>query len=269
MTGTGIAILIWCFNILILSRESLNWSQTNGHVLSSSLTIDHLPKFLYHGDDPSRWYGTQVQYEYSVGDDTYMSNRLSFQRWGVRNPKEPLKEMNKYRRHHQVKVYYDPNDPKEAVLERGGIEDVFIPLMIGGVLTFWGLVAYWGKSLEIKGKGPDSFLIQGHIYQNQGKFEAALLEYNQAVKINPYSALGYNSRGNLYLEHKYWDHAIADLKQAIACDPRDAFVYFSLANAYLGKEQYDHAWAYMQKAMSMGYKVDPPIVEDIKKKLTK
>ena len=266
IAGTGVAILYWGGCVLEQSREALNWPQTKGNMISSLLTVNHLPKFIDRQADPARWYGAQVQYEYTVGDKMYLSDRLAFQKYDTRSPREALKVMNKYRRLHKVAVYYNPKNPREAVLQPGYVGDIYIPLIIGGFLVFIGMLIFYPRSLEFDLERTN-YIHQGDIYQSQGELEKALLEYNYAIKVNPSSASGYRRRANLYLQQKDWDKAVADLNQAITIDPKDALTYFSLANAYLDKKQYDRAWVNMNKARENGFNVNPEILEGIKKNL--
>lgn len=266
MAGTGIVLLAWGFGVLKHSGESLNWPRTKGTVISSSLTINHLPKFMDFNADPMRWYGTEVQYEYSVNDQRYASNKRSFFVLDTRTPQAALKVMNSYRRQHEVTVYYDPVDPREAVLEPGDNGDVILPLLIGGILAFLGLSNLFGRSLEFQ-RGVDSYIHQGFVYENQGKIAEALREYSNAIRIDPYFAPGYSSRGELYLQQKDWDRAITDLKRALEIDLKNGAAYFALAKAYLGKKEYDLALVNMNKAREVGFPVGPEILEDIKKEL--
>jgi tetratricopeptide (TPR) repeat protein len=233
-------------------------------MVSSLLTIDHLPKFIDPKTNPARWYGVQVQYEYKVGDGSYLSDRLSFHETGARSPAAALNVLNKYRNQRTVTVYYDPKDPQEAVLEPGNIGDLYLILIMGGLLVLGGLFIIYRQSLEFSHKGTDH-IHQGGIYQNQGKFAEALLEYNYAIRVNPSSAAGYSRRGGVHLQKEDWDNAIADFNRAIAIAPYEALSYFALANAYLGKREYDTALRFMHKAKDLGFNVDPAILEGIKK----
>ena len=85
--------------------------------------------------------------------------------------------------------------------------------------------------------------------------------------INPNIAQGHRARGSLYLQQGEWDLAIVDLDKALKIDPTDASIYFNRANAYLGKKQYDKALVDMLRAKEMGYKVNPGILEEIKRGL--
>jgi len=197
----GICLLYGGYYTFKQSRDALNWPQTKGQMISSSLTIDHLPKFINSRIIPNRWYGIQVEYEYTVGEGRYSSHRLSFQKGDTRYPKEALAALNKYRSQQEITVYYNPQDRTQAVLEPGAIGDIYFLLILGGFLTFFSLLTLYYQSLEYH-CGADSFINQGQAYQNQGKFEEAFVEYTRAIRMNPRFALGYSSRGELYLQQK-------------------------------------------------------------------
>jgi tetratricopeptide (TPR) repeat protein len=215
----------------------------------------------------TRLYRADVQYEYTVGDGRYSSNRVTFQDKASRDLGNALKVMNKYRHQRNVMVYYNSQDPEQAILEPANIGDMTIPLMMGGLFAFLGMFALYQQSLEIKTRGIESYLYQGQSYQKQGRFNEALMEFNKIIELRPHIIIGYFSRGCLYLQEDRWDEAIADLNQAMRIDPTDPLIRFNRGNAYIGKKQYDKAWEDMQKAMDMGFKVKPEILENLKKNM--
>lgn len=265
-TATGIAVLYWGGVLLKQSQDALNWPQTQGHVISSLLTINHLPKFIDPRANPARWYGVQVQYKYKVRDEIYLSDRSSPRDADTRNPAEALNVLNKYRRQPEVTVFYNPKNPQEAFLEPGNIGSLYLILILGGLLALGGILIFYRKSLELNHKD-GGYIHQGDIYQNQGKLAEALLEYNYAVRSNPYASAGYSRRGGIYLQQQSWEMAIADFNQAIALAPHDALSYFALGKAYLGNKEYDKALGNMNKAMEHGFYIEPEILEGIKKHL--
>lgn len=267
ITALGIAILSWIFLTFSESQTALKWPQTKGQVVSSSLFIKHLPAFVDQNPDPLRWYGADVQYKYTVGGNLYVSHRVSLNSWGVRSPMAALKVMNKYRKQHEVTVYYDPANPAKALLEPGDIGEIAWPLLIGGLLVFFGFYFLFNESIEVKPHRDDMHIRRGDAYRKQNKFHAALYEYNKYLEVNPSLAQGYKSRGELYLEQGYWDQAIANFDQASMIDPGDGRIYYNRANAYLGKRQCDKAWDDMQKAIELGIIVKPEILAEIQKGL--
>ncbi len=267
ITVIGVLIMFWVGNLIIESQSALQWPQVRGQVVSSMLSIKHLPKFIDSNPGLTRWYGADVQYEYVVNDRPYLSKRVSFRDGESRNPKIALKVMNKYRRQDEVMVYYDPINPQQAVLEPGYIGDIFMPLAAGGLLLILSLFIFFDQSFEINIHERDNHLYWGNAYQRKGKFAEALNQFNQVILLSPNLIQGYKSRGNLYLQQGKWDEAIADLSKAIVIDPTDAGVYFNRANAYLGKKEYYSAQLDMKMAMDKGFKVSPEILQEIKKGL--
>lgn len=267
MTLLGVVLLIWICGLLIQSRTALKWPQTKGHVVSSSLTINHLFNFIKLNADPVRWYGTDVQYEYTVDGGLYISNRVAVSDFKSRNPRAALAMMNKYRHYQDVIVHYNPDDPLQAILEPENMGDIFIPAMVGVLLVILGFFTLYDQSVEVNTRGRDNYLKEGNIYQNLGNFNEALNEYSKFIEISPYLTAGYINRGNVYIDLEQWDLAITDFNKAISIDPVNAFIYFSRGNAYLGNKEYTKAWADMQKAIDMGFNVRPQILEKIKKGL--
>ncbi len=262
----GLVVLFWGCYMLKKSQEALGWPKTKGNVISSLLYIKHLPKLIDPGVDPARWYGASVQYEYLIGDKTYLSNRVSFGEYDSRNPRNAFNVINKFRPHHGVIVYYDPKNPQEAVLEPGKIGSIFMPLMaVGGLCAFFGLFFFYGKSLEINPYPTAAYMHRGYIYQNEGNLDQALLEYNKAIEINPNFAMSYINRGSIYYQKGNLDQATADFNKAIEINPHDALAYVARAKAYLSQQQYDKAWTDVHKAMAMGFNVSPATLENLKK----
>jgi len=236
-------------------------------VVSSLLTIEHLPNFLYFNQDPFRWYGVDVQYEYNIGYKAFLSHRIFVYDGGLRSSQDALKIVNKYRHQHNVLVSYDPDNPQRAVLEPGNMGDIIIPLILGAFLAFVGLLFLGEISFDPSVSKPEDHLYWGNIYQKQQKFGDAFQEFNKLIDLNPSLAQGYKSRGNLNFEQGHWPEAIADFDQAIGIDPTDAQIHYHRALAYLAQKQYTPAFTGMQKAAQLGYQVDPKILEEIRKGL--
>ena len=60
--------------------------------------------------------------------------------------------------------------------------------------------------------------------QQQGDFDRAIADYNEAIRLNPKSALAYFARGRSYLFAGSVEKALADFNQASANAPEDAYV---------------------------------------------
>ena len=72
---------------------------------------------------------------------------------------------------------------------------------------------------------------------------SAIVEFNEALRIDPTYKRSYNSRGNAWKGKGELDIAIADYNEAIRLDPNFAFPYNGRANAWYNKGEWDRAIA--------------------------
>lgn len=131
---SGIVLLLLFINFYKKSKDSIKWSRTKGQISNA-----YLDKF---NDSNSASYRVQVKYSYTVADKVYSSKRkyygdylLSSFYWSTK------KLVDKYKIGDTIDVYYNPQNPKDAVLEQGvhfSVIEFFIASLvcfsIGGVL---------------------------------------------------------------------------------------------------------------------------------------
>jgi len=68
-------------------------------------------------------------------------------------------------------------------------------------------------------------LSRGQLHVNQDKFDEAMRDFGEALKINPRSADALVARGNLLVKQGKIEEAVADFDKAIASDPLNAAAY--------------------------------------------
>ena len=75
--------------------------------------------------------------------------------------------------------------------------------------------------------------------QDQEKWNAAIAEYDEAIRLDPKYALAYNNRGFAYINLGQHQRAIQDLDEAIRLDPKLALADKNRGFAYanLGQNQ--------------------------------
>jgi lipoprotein NlpI len=98
----------------------------------------------------------------------------------------------------------------------------------------------------IRAKPDDSYgyAIRAIIRERERKeLDLALGDYNEAIRLDPTKAYGYNNRGRLWSAKKEYDKAIADYTEAIRLDPKDAVARNNRGGAWLAKKEYDKAIA--------------------------
>jgi tetratricopeptide (TPR) repeat protein len=105
-----------------------------------------------------------------------------------------------------------------------------------------GCTAVIQSNREPNKKLATAFDNRGVAYKLKGEYERALLDYEQAIRLNPVNANAYNNRGIVYRIKGDYDRAIADYDEAISLKHGDfPAAYYNRALAYTDKGNYDLA----------------------------
>jgi hypothetical protein len=124
--------------------ESWDWPVVEGQVVEASvhtLRARQAPKYL-----PS------ITYTYTVAGQPYTGNQRTIgddwwtSRW-LSSQAEAQAQIEAYQPEGPVKVYYNPQDPAEAVLEPGSTSGASATLVVGFLLGFIGLVSFAGVAV--------------------------------------------------------------------------------------------------------------------------
>jgi tetratricopeptide (TPR) repeat protein len=92
---------------------------------------------------------------------------------------------------------------------------------------------------------------RGRVYHKQEDDDKAAASYTEAIRLNPRYAEAYNERGNAYRKKKDYDKAIADCTQAIRLNPQFAEAYNDRGAAYHSKKDNDRAIAGYNEAIRL------------------
>jgi tetratricopeptide (TPR) repeat protein len=98
-----------------------------------------------------------------------------------------------------------------------------------------GCTAVIGSAQESRAGMAVAYFNRGRAFSELRRFDQALADLNQAVRLNPADARDYDERGNAYAGKGLYDQAIADYSQAIALRPDVAGYYRNRALAYRGE----------------------------------
>jgi tetratricopeptide (TPR) repeat protein len=72
-------------------------------------------------------------------------------------------------------------------------------------------------------------------------FDAAIRDFDAAMKLNPNDVIVVTTRGNAWYAKQDYDKAIRDYEQAIRLDPKNATTMTSRGNALAAKKEYERA----------------------------
>jgi tetratricopeptide (TPR) repeat protein len=75
----------------------------------------------------------------------------------------------------------------------------------------------------------------------EGRWEEAISEFDEAIKVNPKDSLAYYNRANAYRNLGEYRLAIQDYDEVLGINPRDALAYDNRGDAYLYLNEYDMA----------------------------
>jgi tetratricopeptide (TPR) repeat protein len=84
-----------------------------------------------------------------------------------------------------------------------------------------------------------AYCTRGNGYSNEKEYDRAIVDFNQAITLDPKNTQAYASRAWAYGRKKDYTHAIADYSQVIKLDPKNAEAFNSRGwyNAVIGQLQ--------------------------------
>ncbi|MBI2202711.1 MAG: tetratricopeptide repeat protein [Candidatus Rokubacteria bacterium] len=94
-------------------------------------------------------------------------------------------------------------------------------------------------------------LEQGLALYRDGRYQQAMLAFDNAVLENPNSVAAYNNRGAARLHVGHHVGALADYTKAIELAPNDPELYFNRANVYLALGNHDFAIQDLNRAIAL------------------
>lgn len=135
--GIGIGMLIKLVRNFSKARHSKNWLSTTGKIISSEL--DAQTTADENGYETTT-YIANVLFQYVVNESTFEGDCINFD-YGIRTSNRDLEKsiVEQYPVGSQVKVYYDPEDPQQAVLEKR-VNNIFTTILVSAVFILIGVI---------------------------------------------------------------------------------------------------------------------------------
>jgi tetratricopeptide (TPR) repeat protein len=98
------------------------------------------------------------------------------------------------------------------------------------------------ESGQLMGKGlAFAFYRRGNAYYGKKDYNRAILDYDQAIRLNPNHASAFSNRGAAYARKGDYDQAIQNYDEAIRLKPDHADAFSNRGVAYARKGDYDQA----------------------------
>ena len=126
----GMIILLFTFNAIRRSKQSINWPTTDGEIINSKMDISTGMNTGLEYYDPC------IDYKYKVQDKEYTSSRIYFgSQIGSSIKIDKIKTLiNKYKTTQKIQVSYDPNNHKLSVIEPGYHRELNFGIIAGILL---------------------------------------------------------------------------------------------------------------------------------------
>jgi len=127
----GVTVTVLGVRDLVRARASAGWASTEAAVRSSEVAKKRHTSWTGRRRRTSIVYSPRVRYEYVVDGRTYTCDCVSFGDHSSSDAARAQKVVNRYPKGTKVTAYYDPEDPRLAVLETGTSWSTYAPLGIG------------------------------------------------------------------------------------------------------------------------------------------
>lgn len=135
---------------VVKANASAGWPAVDGRIVSSGMAESK--------QDEGVFFWVHVAYQYSVGQRVYSGTRVNFAPDTIKKPRKAREIMDRYPSGKTVKVFYNPANPVEAVLEPGEVRTTWDRVALGIVLFAlgWLLWSLSRKEKKKKGRVPPS-----------------------------------------------------------------------------------------------------------------
>jgi tetratricopeptide (TPR) repeat protein len=110
-------------------------------------------------------------------------------------------------------------------------------------------IVEFNEALRIDPAYKRSLNSRGNAWKGKGETGLALADYNAAIKVDPGFSFPYNGRAGVWYSRGEWDRAIDDYSEVIRLDPGLAAPYANRGNAWKAKGDLDRAMEDQNEAL--------------------
>jgi tetratricopeptide (TPR) repeat protein len=118
------------------------------------------------------------------------------------------------------------------------------------------------NDLKLESNDNNGYFKRGYAYYALGKYELAIKDYDEAIRLKPDYVEEYNNRGVAYAYLKKYNKAQEDFDNAIRLNPDDTSAYYNYACMFALQKNPIQACNWLVKAIEKGYKDWKHINED-------
>ena len=92
---------------------------------------------------------------------------------------------------------------------------------------------------------------RGNVHHALGRYEEAIADYDEAIRLQPDDATAYNNRGKAHANLGWYEEAITDYDEAIRLQPDYATAYYNRGNAHADLGRHEKAITDLETAAEL------------------
>ena len=97
------------------------------------------------------------------------------------------------------------------------------------------------EAIRLEANNSAWFTNRGMVHHELEDYERAIRDFDEALRLDARNVLSYHNRGRAHKAKRDYDQAISDFGRALQLDPRLSEAYFNRGNAFKAKKNYDGA----------------------------
>jgi protein O-mannosyl-transferase len=121
------------------------------------------------------------------------------------------------------------------------------------------------KVLELNPRNVIGHSNLGQVYLQMDALTEAEREFKQALALDPQVENGYSDLATVYIKSRQFAMAESLLDRALSLAPKDPVANYCLAVCHFAKGDNDRALQFMDRAVALGFKADPRVLEELEK----
>jgi tetratricopeptide (TPR) repeat protein len=116
-------------------------------------------------------------------------------------------------------------------------------------------IADFNQTIRMNPRYANAYFNRGELRYEKQDFVGAIEDYTQAIRLAPADASAFNSRGHAHYRLEQFRDALADYNEAVRLDPENAAAYTNRGDAYADLGQYPEAAHDYQAAIKLNPKL--------------
>lgn len=112
-------------------------------------------------------------------------------------------------------------------------------------------IAEYSEAIRLEPTSSIAYCQRAGAYRRRGDLERAIADCDTALRFDSTLVAAYKERGNAYFERRQWEPALADYNQCVRRSPTYMIAYYNRGLVYFNQGKYDPAIVEFTKAIQL------------------